>query len=124
MSAKLEISYETREAVAASLGAIARLSGKLSEAARRAASGADLAAASASHLALSRAVFAAAKAALHRQKFNPNFATQPRVPRGQSEGGQWTRDRGSGSLGVLHYAQHQSRGPTSADDGRGNWRDP
>jgi hypothetical protein len=110
------------------LDRVAQLSGQLSAIARTCRTKADLdalIAASARHAARSRTILAVIADAFRREsKFNPNFASQPRAPRGQPHGGQWTLDGGAGSSGRLHYVQLQSRAPISADDGRGNWRDP
>ncbi len=117
-----------REQAASILNRIAHLSGQLSAVARGCRTKAEADAfieASAAHAVLARTVLASVTDALARErKFNPNFASQPRVPGGQPEGGRWTDGGSGGPSSRIRYVQLQSRAPVSADDGRGNWRDP
>lgn len=110
------------------MNGVARLSGQLSAITRHCRTKAEADAfieASAAHAVLARTVLAAVTDALGRErKFNPNFASQPRVPGGRPEGGRWTDDGGDGPPSRIRYVQLQSRAPVSANDGRGNWRDP
>jgi hypothetical protein len=80
--------------------------------------------------ALLREELAAIRGALARRakerKYNPNWPSQPRAPRGTTEGGQWVRvgGGGGGRTGAFKIGGGAPKGGSTRTPGRGHNRPP